>query len=91
MWQATINPMFNWEFNNNFFLQAGIGVTRLSENNFADRQFGSKFNFSDNLGVGYKFTPNTSLTYRISHYSNAGIKKPNPGIEMQQVILSHRF
>ena len=90
MWQTTVTPMINWNYNK-FFLQAGIGLTYLSTNYFSERHFGSRFNFSDNLGFGYKFSPNTTLTYRISHYSNLSIKKPNPGINMQQVILDYKF
>lgn len=91
MWQGSVIPMFNWHFKNRVYLQAGIGGTYLSSKNFGDKEFGSKLNFSDNIGIGYQISPSTSITYRISHYSNAGIKKPNPGLNMQQVILSYRF
>lgn len=91
MWQAAINPVWSWRFENGIFLQGAIGASYFSKNTFADKEFGSRWNFSDNLAVGYQFTDNTSLAYRISHYSNAGLKNPNPGINMQQLILTHRF
>ena len=91
IWQASVTPMLNWHLNEKFYLQGGIGLNYFSENNFADKEFGTRLNFGSHLGMGYNFTPNTSLTYRVSHYSNGGIEKPNPGINMQQVILSHRF
>lgn len=91
MWQITLNPLWTWRFENGIFLQGAIGASYFSRNNFANKEFGSRWNFSDNIAIGYQFTENTSLAYRLSHYSNAGLKKLNPGINMQQLIVTHRF
>lgn len=91
LWQFSMNPMLTWQFINRWYLEAGIGLTYLSEKNFDDKKIGSKLNFSDNIGLGYQINKNNSIGYRYSHYSNASIKKPNPGLDMHQIVFRVTF
>lgn len=65
------------------YIEAGIGAayfTRSSINN-GDPDLGSRLHFEDRLGLGLQFDGGSELGLRIYHYSNAGLKEPNQGIE----------
>jgi lipid A 3-O-deacylase len=44
-------------------------------------KFSTSFNFGDHLGIGFSFGPGrkNEIAMRAQHFSNAGIKEPNPG------------
>ena len=56
-----------------------------------DRELGSAFNFEDRLGAGLKIGDTQRVGARVIHYSNAGIKEPNDGIESFSLFYSHAF
>lgn len=89
--QLSAVPMLRYNFGNGLFTEGGIGASGISRTTLGDKSFGSGFQFSSNLGVGYHFTDTVSVTYRISHFSNAGIKHPNDGLTMQSVVLGFKF
>ncbi|MFZ6775118.1 acyloxyacyl hydrolase, partial [Undibacterium sp. SXout7W] len=43
------------------------------------RQFSTNFQFGDHIGVGYVLNNGWDLSFKIQHYSNGGVKHPNPG------------
>lgn len=61
------------------YLEAGIGISYLSKKEFENKKFGTNFQFEDRVGVGLK-NRNLNLYVRYLHYSNAGIKKDNDGL-----------
>jgi lipid A 3-O-deacylase len=83
-------PMLRWQ-SGAFFVEGGIGATFFSRTQFGNRNISTSFQFQDHLGVGYHLTPATSVGLRYTHYSNADIKKPNPGLETWQFTLRTRF
>jgi hypothetical protein len=54
---------------------------------------GSAFQFGDHLGAGLVFGGHGQfdLGYRFLHLSNADIKRPNNGINFQQVRFAYHF
>lgn len=77
-----------------FFIEGSIGVHVLSHRSVSPaRRFGSAWNFSDVLGLGWQFGEGGRHTVglRLQHLSNGGIKKPNPGINFGQVYYRVRF
>ncbi|MDZ5602630.1 acyloxyacyl hydrolase [Pseudomonas sp. RP23018S] len=85
-------PVFVYEFGNGDikpFIEAGIGVAVFSGTSAGDKEFGSAFNFEDRIGAGLKFGDNQRVGIRATHYSNAGIKQPNDGIESYALFYSH--
>lgn len=54
---------------------------------------GIAFQFGDHLGVGMIFGDRGQfdLGYRFQHVSNADIKKPNSGINIQQIRFAYLF
>jgi len=68
------------------FAEAGIGVNLLAPvYRSEDKQFSTVFNFGDHLAVGRRFPSGAELSLRIQHFSNAGIRHPNPGENFVQV------
>ncbi|NIF28920.1 acyloxyacyl hydrolase [Pantoea sp. Tr-811] len=88
-------PVFVYEFNTSSiitpFIEAGVGVSLFSGSRVGDRTLGSSFNFEDRLGVGLKFANQDRVGLRVIHYSNAGIKQPNNGIESYSLFYRHAF
>lgn len=87
-------PVFVYEFGQGDikpFLEAGIGLAVFSGTTAGDQRFGSAFNFEDRVGAGLKFGDSQRVGVRVTHYSNAGIKEPNDGIESYALFYSHRI
>ncbi len=91
MWQISATPLVRWWPTDKFYLEAGIGVSLLSERQLKDERYGSNFQFSDQVGIGYQVTKATRIGLRVSHFSNAGMKGPNQGLDQVQVHLATTF
>lgn len=95
--QLGLLPVLRLRFDrgrSDWFAEAGIGVTWMDKVYATpDKQFSTSGNFHDMLGVGYSFGTNREheLGLRLVHYSNAGIRRPNPGIEFLQLRYGRRF
>ena len=77
-----------------WFVEAGIGANvLLPVYSSGTKQFSTTFNFGDHLAIGWQFGENAEHEFalRIQHFSNAGIKKPNPGENFLQIRYSRRF
>ena len=80
----SFSPVFVYEFageNVKPYVEAGIGVALFSSTQIEDNKLGSAFNFEDRIGFGLRFNGGHEIGIRATHYSNAGIKEPNDGIE----------
>jgi lipid A 3-O-deacylase len=80
----SFSPVFVYEFAGASvkpYIEAGIGVAFFSNTQVEDRNLGSSFNFEDRIGFGLRFAGGHEVGIRATHYSNAGIKDPNEGIE----------
>lgn len=77
-------PVF-WEF--------GIGVSMLTEREFAGKDLGSHFQFEDRIGLLIELDQEKSktLAIRYMHYSNAGLSSRNPGMDFLNIAYSWRF
>jgi len=76
-------PVFVYEFAGETvrpYIEAGIGVAAFSSTELEDNDLGSSFQFEDRLGVGLRFA-GQEIGVRALHYSNAGLKNPNDGVE----------
>jgi len=74
------------------FLEGGIGVALFSETRFpSNTDIASSFQFEDVLGAGVRLPSGSELGLRWYHYSNAGIKQPNMGVEKTAVYFRLPF
>ena len=80
---VSLSPVFVYEFAGERFkpyIEAGIGVAAFSSTELEDNDLATSFQFEDRLGVGVRFA-GQEIGIRALHYSNAGIKQPNQGVE----------
>lgn len=94
--QIGITPVLRlWvQDSSRFFLEAGIGANLIGPRyQNGDKRFGTAFNFGDHVAVGWRFGPNgrDELTLRLQHFSNGGIKHPNPGENFVQLRYLRRL
>lgn len=73
------------------YVEFGIGAALFSKTRVGDHKLGSSFNFENRIGVGLKLPGDQRLGIRAMHYSNAGIKEPNVGIESYSLFYSKVF
>ena len=95
---ASITPVFRLQQKNpgEFapYAEAAIGFHLITPTFiYANRNFGSAFQFGDHIGVGARFGDRRQfdLGYRFQHLSNGGTKKPNQGINFNQIRFAYHF
>ncbi len=57
------------------------------------RAFSTEFNFQSHFAVGYALGKRVEhdVGVRIEHFSNAGIREPNPGMNLVSMRYTRRF
>ena len=90
-----LTPVFRLQRNDlaGPYLEAAIGFHLMSNNRIGVKNMSTNFQFGDHVGAGYRFGAKQSfdLAYRYQHLSNAGIKRPNPGINFHQIRLHYHY
>ena len=90
-------PVLRYRFDGGaspWFVEGGIGLTMTTNLYETDqKRFSTRFNFGDHLAVGRSFGARGEheLALRVEHFSNAGIKHPNPGENFLQLRYGWRF
>ena len=77
-----------------WYAEAGIGASCTTSLYVSERtQFSTSFNFGDQLALGWVFGPlrEHELSLRFEHFSNANLKRPNPGEEFVQLRYARRL
>lgn len=91
VWQLNAIPMLRWTLQERYYLEAGSGPTLFSRTKFADKTLSTALQFGSHIGAGVMLSKTSSLAVRLSHFSNANIKKPNPGLQVIQVQYTYRY
>lgn len=91
VWQLSAIPLLRWTWADRYYVEGGIGATVFSHASFADKNMSTAFQFGDHIGVGMHVSDNSRLSLRFSHFSNAGIKRPNPGLNILQLNYSYQY
>jgi lipid A 3-O-deacylase len=98
IWDVGLTPVFRLQTkaNNGFrpYVDGAVGAHLISDTHVdASRNMGSTFEFGSYVGLGLLFGDKSQfdLGYRFQHLSNADLKKPNPGINFQQVRFAYLF
>ncbi len=93
--EVGLTPVFRIQGNDlrGLYLEGGIGAHLLSATHLGEKPFSTLFQFGEHLGFGYRLGAHGSMDigYRYQHLSNAGIKRPNSGIEFHQIRLQYWF
>lgn len=85
-----LSPKRRWA--PNAMIGAGFSMTNWKD--IADRELGSEFQFLLHLGAGVEYFQKKgaySFNYRMFHISNAGMQRPNIGLNAHVFSLGMRF
>jgi lipid A 3-O-deacylase len=77
-----------------WFVDAGLGAFRLGRRDaFESRPTGTSWVFSEQIGVGRRLGSGQlgELRAGVAHFSNASMRKPNPGYDFVQLQWSTGF
>lgn len=88
-----LSPVFAYYVNVGDFkpyIEAGIGLSYWSKTHIKTRNMSTHFHFEDRIGAGIRYK-NLDFSFRYMHYSNAGIKHPNMGIDIFIGSISYKF
>lgn len=90
------SPVLQWPLsgeNASLFLEAGIGLALIDFIQIGGRDLSSHVQFEDRIGVSWVYSDNqkSSINLNIFHYSNAGIKQPNQGLNLLVLGWSRRL
>lgn len=96
---VTTGPLLRWQLvrtgfaNIRPFFEMGIGLSWLSKREIGGRRISTHFQFEDRIGLGLRFGKGQpyELNYRLFHYSNASIKRPNSGVNIQMLTFAYWF
>jgi lipid A 3-O-deacylase len=92
--EVSLQPVVRYHFAGSWFGELGIGAS-FTDKVFVTtaKTFSTRFNFKDTIGIGTALGASGAheLGLRVSHYSNAGIKHPNPGENFLQLRYAMKF
>mgnify|MGYP005748507657 CR=1 FL=1 len=73
------------------YLELGLGGTYFGQTTLGPRSLSTRFQLTEWVGLGLAVGDHLTIGWRYSHYSNANIKKPNDGVDIQQLVVGVRF
>ncbi|KZN38747.1 hypothetical protein N480_13915 [Pseudoalteromonas luteoviolacea S2607] len=89
-----MSPVFRYPIatykNKPLQVEFGIGVALLEDTQFAGKNVSTHYQFEDRLGLVYDLGQ-ANVALRYIHYSNAGFKSPNPGLDFLSLSYSSKF
>jgi lipid A 3-O-deacylase len=95
--QLTATPVARYTFGglfSNVFVELGVGLSLITPH-FEDhgRRFSTNFNFDDHASLGFRFGEGgaNELSIRAEHFSNGGVRNPNPGQDFAQLRYARHF
>jgi len=95
--QIGLTPSLRYYFSgqrSGWFLEGGIGVNYLTPKyQRDDKRFSTRWNFGDHVALGRRFgsAAQHEVAFRVQHYSNASVRKPNPGENFLQLRYAWYF
>ncbi len=92
LWHVGLTPIARWWFLPDTALEAGIGANLFSATRIGSKRISTAYQFGDSIGLYHRLAGTSwGLGVRFTHYSNADIKRPNPGQNYLQLRISHEF
>lgn len=90
--QAGITLFARWWFAPDTGIELGSGANVFSGTHLGDKDISTAFHFGSSIGLFHRLQgTHWQLGLRLTHYSNAGIKDPNPGQDYLQLRASYVF
>ena len=76
-----------------WYLEAGTGPALFTSATVYGKPIGGRLHMGTLFGIGYRLGQDgrTQIGYRYHHFSNAGVRRPNPGLNAGGLRIHHRF
>ncbi len=92
LWHLGLTPFLRWWFTPDTAVEAGIGANVFSGTYIGSKTISTAYQFGDSLGLYHRIADTPwGVGLRFTHYSNADIKRPNPGQNYLQLRLSYEL
>ncbi|MBU6440009.1 MAG: acyloxyacyl hydrolase [Betaproteobacteria bacterium] len=92
LWHVGLTPFLRWWFTQDTAVEAGIGANFFSGTYIGSKTISTSYQFGDSLGLFHRIQGSPwGVGLRFTHYSNADIKRPNPGQNYLQLRLSYEL
>jgi hypothetical protein len=72
-------------------IEGGVSPAGISRFTYEGRDLGSTLQFITHAGVNWDFARRWRIGYRFQHMSNGDLSSPNPGLNMNMLVLSYVF
>lgn len=90
--QVGVTPFLRWWFAADSGLEYGLGANLFSGTRLGGKDISTAFQFGNTLGVFHRLQGTPWIVgLRLTHYSNADIKQPNPGQDYLQLRAAYVF
>jgi lipid A 3-O-deacylase len=95
--QIGLVPVFRFrpaDGQSRWFFEGAVGINVMTSLYQTDRKrFSTKVNFGDHLALGFNFGKHRQheMSLRLEHFSNAGMRSPNPGENFLQFRYAYHF
>ena len=91
LWHVAFVPKARFRLWEQTAVELGIGPSVFSATRLGDKRISTAFQFADIVNVIHDIAGTRwTIGLGFSHYSNAGIKRPNSGQDYVQLIIRHR-
>lgn len=92
LWHVGVTPFARWWLAPDTGVEFGIGANLFSGTRLGDKDISTAFQFGSSIGLVHRLKNSPWLLgLRLTHYSNADIKRPNPGQDYLQLQASYAF
>lgn len=91
VWQFSAMPVLRWTTGERFYIEAGFGPTVFTRTHFANEEISTAFQFGSEVGMGVYLSRASRIGMRFAHFSNGGIKTPNPGFQILQLTYTYQY
>ncbi|MDB2331595.1 acyloxyacyl hydrolase [Alteromonas sp.] len=93
---ASLTPVFkkqiaSWNDDYPVYVEAGIGVSYIGDQEIAGKDIGSNYQFEDRLGILVELDESHDIAMRYMHFSNGGFNNNNPGLDFLSLSYAYRF
>lgn len=89
-----LSPVFYYQFCADCtvspYIEGGIGASLFTKKTIDGKEMSSNYQFEDRIGVGVKIGQ-FDYHFRYMHYSNAGLKDPNQGMDIFIGGMTYKF
>lgn len=72
------------------YVEAALGLAAFDHTQVGARRLGSHVHFTEQLGAGLQLGRQWRIGWRYAHYSNAGLRSPNDGVDMHSLMVQWR-